>query len=367
MLVLPFGWVGSGDAAPNRSLVGVTVIAAARTRTTAVDGNGNGSGNTEIRTLTIGAGDPRSTTLATLTHPATAIVRGDVLQKGGRFAGVAIVADERPRSAAYGSALSFVDPSGAVRRLATDVALGSRPLVGDDGLVYVQRGSASPAPTGDTTRIDALEIDAVDPSSGSIRVVMTWQGYITHLAGALGPDLVVYRVGPAGADLALVDRGTGKTRSITPITPFARDFSIDPTRNAVVLSNRDASDTNRWVVERYDLGTGARTELASTRDDATTPFTMPDGSVWRTAPHRGGLVSDRAPARVLAPLGAGYTYVTHASADGAWLALWNVPNEKAFDAAALYRPQTDRVVPLGSKSERVEVLGILGAQMSSLR
>jgi hypothetical protein len=186
---------------------------------------------------------------------------------------------------------------------------------------------------------------------------MTWNGYATHLAGILGRELVVYRVGPRGAEIVSVERASGRARTVAPVPPFARDFSIDRKAGALVYSNRDDRDESTWVVERMDLSTGARTRLSSTRDDAQTPLAT-DGRVFWTAPGRRGLASDR-DAAPLTPLGEGYTYASRATADGEWLSLVHVPNGGGYDRMGLYRPKTGKVVALGGVGERVEVLGFL--------
>jgi hypothetical protein len=318
---------------------------------------------TDLRRLTVTDDGVRAAVrLTSIEHPSDAIVRGDVAQRGARFLGVALAVDELPKNADFGAALHFVDPTGVDRRLATGLVHASRPLVAEDGQIFIQRGSigALPAPAeirAGTLRTDPLEIDAVDPASGAIRVVMTWNGYATHIAGAYGRELVVYRVGARGAEIVAVDRGSGRTRTVAALPPFARDFSIDPKAGAVVFSNRDDRDESTWVVERMDLSTGARTRLSTTRDDAQTPLAA-GGRIFWTAPGRKGLASDRA-AAPLTPLGEGYTYASSATADGEWLSLVHVPNGGGFDRMALYRPKTGKVVTLGGASERVEVLGLL--------
>lgn len=381
------GWLvpGHGVAAPPAfgqlaavaaAKVGASAIIMARART--ADGLAS---KTELRRVTVspGAPDSRSTAFATLSHPADAVVRTELLRSGrngqdvpsGTFSGVVAAVDERSGSPDYGSALWFISPSGETRRLVGGLAVGSRPLAGDDGLVYVQRGMVGLQPeVRGALRVDSLEIDAVDPATGKISVVMTWQGYITHLAGAVGSELLVYRVGPQGAELTLVNRSSGKTKVVARVAPFARDFSIDAKRNVVIFSNRSVTDEQVFTVDRVDLGSGARTELVAMRDDSSTPFVLADGTIFFTAPERRGLVqasSGSSSGSALTPLGVGYTYVTHASGDGAWLALAHVPVDRGFDVAALYERATRRVLSFASAHERIDIIGVVGGQSGSLR
>jgi hypothetical protein len=248
------------------------------------------------------------------------------------------------------------------QQLVRGVGHARLPLASEDGLVYVERGASGAVPPPAHVREDAISIDAVDPSSGASRALYTWTGYALHLAGELGRELFVYRVGSTGTDLLALDRTTGVSRLVTSLAPFARDFSIDSSRRAMVLSNRDPHDAHRWVVLRIDLASGAATELASAVDDAPSPFALLQGNVAYSAPGRNGLAFDGpAGAAPLAPLGAGFDAVRAASAHGAWIALLHVP-ASGYDESVAVHLSTRRVVRLVGRDERVEIAGFLGGQ-----
>ena len=218
-------------------------------------------------------------------HAPGAVVRGDVLA-GGRA--VVVAADEAfAGEPDFGAALHRVD-AGGTRVLARGLYHASRPLVSSDGSVYVERGSSGAWPTRDEARAgrlrtDTLTLDAIDAATGAVRNVATWNGYTMHVAGELGGELVVYRVAYEGADLVMLDRNSGRVRSVATLLPFARDFSIDRARGAVVMSNRDEQDSRLWVVDRIDLATGVRERLHRQRDLAPVPYLTSDGDVrWST-------------------------------------------------------------------------------------
>jgi len=210
--------------------------------------------------------------------------------------------------------------------------------------VYVERGSSGAAPASGA-RVDRLELAAVEPTTGDVRVLYTYSGCALHLAGELGPDLVVYRVAAAGgADVLLVGRASGRSRLVASIVPMARDFTVDRERGALLYVNRDAKDAALWAVERLDLASGLVTRLATARDDAPAPYALPSSDPVWTAPGRRGLASARG--EWLAPLGPGFDAVRATSPDGAWLAVLHVPSEGMDDLALLHAPAGPRG-PLG--------------------
>ena len=314
--------------------------------------------HTDVRLVAVDRDGARSTPWATLRHPPSSVVRGDV---HGRVAFV--VGDEEGVSDRdWGSALYRIESGKDAQRLIGGVVHAGLPLASDDGLVYVERGKSGAFPAPGHLREDSISVDAVDPSSGQMRALYTWTGYALHLAGELGRELFVYRVGSAGADVLAVDRATGASRVVASVAPFARDFSVDVTRRALVLSNRDATDAHRWVVLRIDLASGTSTELASAVDDAPSPFALPQGTVVYSAPGRTGLAFDGpVGAAPLAPLGAGFDAVRAASADGAWIALLHVP-ATGYDESVAVHLRTRRVVRLAGHDERVEIAGFLDGQ-----
>jgi hypothetical protein len=224
----------------------------------------------DIGVVRVSGRGSRTTAWATLEHAPGAVVRGDVSPDGRSVVVAADLGDVPPSD--WSSGLWRIEPNAPPVLLARGLYHASRPLASVDGRIYVQKGAAGAWPTVDEARagrlrVDRLWLDAIDPVTRTARTFYSWSGYTLHLAGEIDGDVVVYRVGPDGADLVRIDRATGRSRAAATILPFARDFSIDPTRRAIAFSNRHEIDTRTWVVDRVDLETGARTRLAvSTRE-----------------------------------------------------------------------------------------------------
>jgi hypothetical protein len=221
----------------------------------------------------------QSVSIAGVPHAPDAVVRSDVLRSGA----VVVVADREGPPSDWSSSLHRVDPSGKIALLATGLYHASRPLASVDGAVYVERGANGPWPDRDEAargrlRTDPLHIDAIDPFSGAARTLYTWTGYTLHLAGELAGELIVYRVAFEGADLVAIDRVSGRSRLVTALVPFARDFLVDEKRGALVMSNRDEHDSHLWVIDRIDLATGFRTRLTSARDETPSPLGFVDAA-----------------------------------------------------------------------------------------
>src|SRR5262249_54780888 len=153
--------------------------------------------------------------------------------------------------------------------LARGVYHGSRPLASRDGRIYVERGTPGAWPTPDEARqgrlrTDAITLDAIDPETGAQQTLYASRGYPLHLARELDADSFLYRVAFEGADLLASDRASGAARLVAEVAPYARDFSVDAARGALVMGNRDGAS---WTVERVSVVTGAREVLyASPRE-----------------------------------------------------------------------------------------------------
>ncbi len=318
---------------------------------------------TVVRVVHVGAGGVSERALGAVAHPPGAVVRADAA--GER---VFVVADEEGAADPdWGAALFRVDASGTTR-LAGGVGHARKPLVSAGGEVYVERGLSGPPPTdadarAGRLRLDSITLDAVDPASGANHALYTDTAYCLHLAGEARGELVVYRVGPSGADLVAVDEATGASRLITTVPPFARDFSVTAAGDALVFSDRDPTDAGTWTVVRVDLATGALTTLSARRGDAPAPFALPGGDVaWSAAGRRGlRLASWSASRPPLAPLGAGFDAVQAMAPDGAWVALLHVP-PGGYDESAAVDLHTSRVVRLTSGDERIDVVGFVGSR-----
>lgn len=272
--------------------------------------------DSEVRRVSItAAGAIESKTVGSVHHAPFAVLRGDA-----RGATVFVVADEDGARGDFGAALLAVDGAGT-RKLVGGVGHARRPLASADGLVYVERGEPG-APPSDarSLRVDTLHLDAVDPSSGASRVVCTYSGYALHLAGERAGSLLVYRVGPGGADVAAVDRASGAVTSLSSVEPFARDFGVDESSGALVFAGRSQ---DAWTVERLDLTTRALTELSRDAEQQSSPLALA-GSIAQTAPRRTGL--SLAGKRV-APLGDGFDAPRMATDDGRFLLSRHVPRD----------------------------------------
>ena len=261
--------------------------------------------------------------VARFDHAEGAAVKGVVLP--GTSAVLAVADTVATRDLSFASSLFRVEPHRPAERLCDGLVYASRPLVTAKGRVFVSRGTAGPEPSAASkvdAREDALAIDEIDPGTGHTRTVHTFAGYLAFLAGSQGSEILVYRVGAAGADLVGVDADSGKVRVIAPsLLPFARDFSVDAERGAVVFEERDERDSRTWVVDRIDLASGARTRLAAASSMSLAPSVWPGGGVAYSPDGRSGLtLIDRKMKVIHAPTGDGVDQVQAISADGAWVA-----------------------------------------------
>lgn len=316
--------------------------------------------SSEVRWASIDARGARVDRSIVVPHAPGAVVRG-ALVPGSDVA--VLAADDDARDRDFDATLYRADAKG-LRQLATGLVHASLPLP-YEGEAYVERGASGAPPTPEAARagllrVDALTIDAIDLETGAARTLLAWSGYALHLAGVDGGALVVYRVGPAGAEIVTVDRATGAARVVAPVLPFARDFSVQG--GALVMSNRDDADPRAWVAVRVDLASGSRVVLHTERDDAPAPFATPTEIVW-SAPRRSGLARAGV---TIAPLGAGFDAACATTDDGAFLALVHVP-PSGFDEAVVVHLPTSRVVRLGGPDERAQPLGFADARAGVLR
>lgn len=187
-------------------------------------------------------------------------------------------ADGNDRS--FDGALYRLEAGAQPVRLAGRCLHASRPVVTDGGL-YVARGRAGTP--GDTYRIDTLTIDAIDPAVGSATTLVHWRGYHLHLAAAHAGELIVYRVGPRGAELIAVDEASGTPRLLLSVPAFARDFSLTDS----TLAFRGRRD-NSWTVETLDVANGRHAIVARNVGFAAAPHAWSDADVAYN-PHRRGL------------------------------------------------------------------------------
>lgn len=310
--------------------------------------------------------------VATFNHLAGAAVRAEVVPGTGTVLAIADVAPTR--DASFNASLFKLAPHTPPERLCDGVVHASRPLVTEAGRAFVARGAAGPPPPPHQPlvyRVDELAVDEVDLATGATRTIHTYSGYLTFLAGSRGRELILYRVGPSGADLVAVDVDSGDPRVIlAQMPPYARDFSIDDDAGTIVFQERHEIDPALWVIDRVDLTTGSRERLHESRRMSLAPHSWPGGGVVYNPDQAGLAVLIAAPASpdpkersisagrpIAGPLGAGVDLVLARSPDRAWVAgLHTVPGALPVpfairaatgEAAAIAAPPGTRVTIAG--------------------
>jgi hypothetical protein len=229
---------------------------------------------TELRLQPVGAA-ALAPVAASFTHGVDSTVLGALVP--GRRVVLATALVGRPRDESFGASLFRLEPGQPVRELADRVVIATRPVVLDDGRAFVQRGR--PGEWTEAGRVDALTIDEVDVDSGTARTVYSARAFTTFLCGALGRELVVYEVGPAGARLLAVHVDALSVRVVVPsLAPLAFDFTVDRARRRLVFTLGEPG-AERWHVAAASLETGALTRLAEGPSVALVPAVLPDGRV----------------------------------------------------------------------------------------
>ncbi|MEW5739402.1 MAG: hypothetical protein AB1938_10775 [Myxococcota bacterium] len=248
-----------------------------------------------------------STTLApvaaSLVHAEDSTVLGALLP-GRKKVVLATAIVGRVRDESFAAGLFRLEAGVPSRLLVDRVAASTRPLVLENGRVFVQRGR--PGEVTGLGRVDSLSIDEVDPDSGKTRTVYEARGFTTFLAGALGRELVVYEVGLEGARLLAVHVDVLSVRTVVAsLPPLAFDFSVDAAGKRVVFTLGQPG-VERWRVVAVDLSSGALSSLAEGPSVALVPAVLPDGRVAFAKGEGQGLTLAGGDARVLAPQGPGY-------------------------------------------------------------
>lgn len=232
------------------------------------------------------------------------------------------------------------------------VALSSRPVVVGDRRVFVQRGRPGPG------RVDELTIDEVDPFSRAVHTVYATQGYVTYIAGTLGPELIIYEVTRDGARLLAVHVDTLSKRVLREsLAPLARDFVIDETRRRVVYTLGTTGEN--WSVEAtsLDLHTPGSTTLAHGQHVALLPTVTPDGHLWWSRGPGEGLHALGGEQRVLKANGRGYERV-RAFVGGLVIGLHELPSDFAVPFAIRLKDGASlRLV--APPATRLDVAGVL--------
>lgn len=295
--------------------------------------------------------------VATFTHTEGAAVRGATLPGSDVVLAVADTVEARDLSFAAG--VVRLAPHKPPEVLVDRVVHASRPLVTAAGRVFVSRGRPGPAVEG-KYRVDDLTVDEIDPATGAARTVHAFAGYVTFLAGAHGREILVYRAGPSGADLAGIDADTGATRIIAPLLPFARDFSVDEAAGAVVMVERDEQDSRAWVIDRLDLASGARTRITKGPSLAMAPFAWPGGGIAWSPDGRAGMALIGGGRLAPAPLGPGVDLVRAVSAGGGWVAALHTA-AGTLPAPFVIDTRTGQAAALPAPAgARIEIAGFVG-------
>lgn len=227
--------------------------------------------------------------LSTLVHHDEAVVRA-ALAGGDALTVLATVDLEPARDRSFAASLVRLAPHEPPETLASSVVYASRPYpLGAH--VAVARGAAGPHEEG-RFRVDRLGIDLVDVTSGASEELHAWTGYLLHVAGHAGDELIVYRVGPeagpTGAEIVALSLATRRARRVASVPAFARDFSVDARGHRVVMQNRHPTERERWQVVSIDLTTGRASVLRESASMAQTPFALASGEVLVSDGRSGG-------------------------------------------------------------------------------
>ena len=269
--------------------------------------------------------------VARLIHLPQESVLGAVVP--GTRSVVAIAATEPHKDLSFASSLFLLEANKPTRVLCDRVALGTRPLVTVDGRVFVQRGRPTE---------DRLTVDEVDLRTGHTREVLAFNGFTTFLAGSLGRELLVYRVGPQGADLIAVHADALGVRVLIPsMQPLARDFALAADNKSLLYTQGDAA-TGGWYLERLDLQSLTRTRLAEGPTMALLPTPLPDGRV-AFAPGQGAGLKDLEGNTVLEAKGPGYERVRAFTKKRAAVGLHEIPGEFPSPLGGFAAPANQRL------------------------
>lgn len=295
---------------------------------------------------TAGGDDSMGRPLSSLGHLAEGNVRA-AMMPGSTM--VLANAPIRPgRDVSFNGGLFALGPGETPHELCRSVVHASRPLITEQGRIFVARGRAGAPPTDPRSyRRDRLTVEEVDLASGALRTIHAYQGYLVHLAGFAPPELLLYRTGADGADLVAVDVETGALRMVVPdLLPFARDFSVDAARGVLVFRGRHESDRRRWLVERVEIASGERQRLYEGRSYALSPHLWPGGAVAFNPDGR-GLALLGSSESVTHPLGPGVDVLRDVSRDERFVAL--------LHTVAGRLPQPFVIDRAGGKAHRIEV------------
>lgn len=242
--------------APAPSPVAPAPPAASPAPRVAVLATAPGGNRTDLIFQPLDRADP-APAVARFAHLSGTAVLGAVVP--GSTNVLVIAGTEARRDPAFGASMLVLAEGQEAKLITSGVYRGTRPLVLDDGRAFVQRGVEGAEPTEEQVeagrmRIDHLTIEQIDLQGGASKVVSEFDGYIAFIAGALQHEIFVYRVGPEGADIIGIDADSGRERTIQrPLAPYARDFSVDAQRQALLFTNADENNPGTWIAQRLSV------------------------------------------------------------------------------------------------------------------
>lgn len=244
--------------------------------------------------------------VATLSHLLDGNVRGVMVDPASNT--IAVVADVRASTdPSWGASLFLMAPGQESIELIDSIYTNIPPVILEDGRLLVARGQAGPAPvvnlrTGvpDHYRIDAISLETVDPTTGEIDHITSYQGYQMVPIGSMNGEVFVYRLNPSRAEIVAIDLDTGESRPLaSPVLPVARDFSLDTETGTLVYTQRDDHLVDVWTVRTLDTQSGAKQIVAQGSSMALTPRALGNGRIAYNNQTQGLRVQDRhaAPSR----------------------------------------------------------------------
>ncbi|MBL8955785.1 MAG: hypothetical protein JNK82_33740 [Myxococcaceae bacterium] len=276
--------------------------------------------------------------VASFSHVAGSTVHASLLP--GTRTVLAIAQTVSSRDTSWAASLLRLEPGKPAVQLASRVAISTRPLVTRDGRVFVQR----------STNGQSITIDEVNPKTGALRAIHTFEGHLAFIAGAYEGEVLVYRVGRDGADLVAVHRDALGVRVLTKLTPMARDFVVSGA--SLIFTTADADG---WLVAQVDLKSGAMSTIARSSHVAALP-TLVDGRL-ALCPGPGEGLRSLDGKLALLPRGPGFERVV-ATAQGLAFVLHELASD--FPRAYATELKTGKVLELAAPpSTRLDVAGVV--------
>lgn len=199
----------------------------------------------------------------------------------------------------FGSALVRLETGKPARLLADQLVYGSRPLVSNEGRVFVSRGRAGNGHPDEARiksadqsagRVDELTVDEIDPRSAKTRTLYSTRGFFTFLVGALGREVLIYEVTPTVSRLIAVHADSLGVRVLLENMKLpAHDFVVDAPRKRVLFTQ--LTDQQSYAVKEVSLINGEVRVLATGPEITLLPAVRSDGRVMISKGQGLGLIS----------------------------------------------------------------------------